>query len=130
MINSRNLNHLAPLAKTKCEQFLIGCRLHNIDVMVYCTYRDEESQNALYAIGRTLKGHILTNKRGGESKHNHKIDGFPASLAFDAVPLIHGKCDWKNNAAYLKMGVIAESIGLKWAGRWQGSLKERAHFEI
>ena len=130
MINSRDLNHLSPVLKIKAEQFLLACRLQDIDVLIYCTYRDIASQEALYKVGRTVKGHILTNKRGGNSAHNHTIDGKLASNAFDAVPMLHGKCDWDNDVMYQKIGLIGENLGLKWAGRWRGSLKERAHFEL
>ena len=130
MINSRDLNHLSPVLKIKAEQFLLACRLQDIEVLIYCTYRDIASQAALYAIGRVTKGKVKTNARAGESAHNNLIDGKPASNAFDCVPMIHGKCDWDNDVMYQKIGLIGESLGLKWAGRWRGSLKERAHFEL
>jgi peptidoglycan L-alanyl-D-glutamate endopeptidase CwlK len=42
------------------------------------THRSNGEQNKLYAIGRTEKGKIVTNAKGGESPHN-----FLPSMAFD-----------------------------------------------
>lgn len=107
----------------KCLAFVDNCKQKGIDVIITCTLRDDEAQNALYAIGRTVKGQILTNLRGGESKHNH-------GLAFDFCVMTHGKCDWNNAQAFIKAGEVGESLGLKWAGRWRGKLREFAHFEV
>ena len=50
-----------------------------------------EEQTALYAIGRTSPGKIVTKARAGESYHNY-------GLAFDWVPL---KISTKNPALYV-----------------------------
>lgn len=99
------------------------------DVLITCTLRSNEAQTALYASGRTAKGRILTNARAGESKHNpDKVEA--KSKAFDFVIMKHGKCDWNDLEGYRKLGEIGERLGLKWAGRWRGKLKELVHFEI
>lgn len=98
------------------------CKQSGFDLMVYCTYRDAEAQNELYAQGRTKKGRIVTNLRGGESNHQKKI-------AFDAVPMLLGKPQWDNDQLLDVMGALGEKVGLAWAGRWRGKLRERCHFE-
>ena len=70
MINSRSLDELIPQAKERVEKFLALCKEHNIDLLVTSTYRDAESQNALYAQGRTAPGKIVTNAQAGDSWHN------------------------------------------------------------
>lgn len=107
----------------KAAEFLNQCNQAGLDVIITCTLRSIEAQNALYASGRTVKGHILTNLKGGQSKHN-------VGLAFDFCVMTHGKCDWNNAAAFSKAGEIGEGLGLVWAGRWRGKLKELAHFEV
>ena len=122
MINSRKLEDLHPKVKTLAEQFISACDKAGIDVLIYSTYRDADSQNALYAQGRTTKGNIVTNAKGGQSLHNWRV-------AFDFVPIVNGKAQWNDKAAYAKCGVIGESLGLQWAGRWTGKMKETAHMQ-
>ena len=119
MINSRNLSDLHPKVKTLCEQFIASCAKQNIDVLITSTYRDAESQNVLYAQGRTLPGKKVTNAKGGQSFHNWRV-------AFDFVPIVNGKAMWADTALFTKCGEIAESVGLEWAGRWK-TFKELAH---
>jgi peptidoglycan L-alanyl-D-glutamate endopeptidase CwlK len=121
MINSRKLEDLHPKVKTLCEQFIASCAKHNIDVLITSTYRDAESQNALYAQGRTTAGKIVTNAKGGQSFHNWKV-------AFDFVPIVNGKAQWMDADLFNKCGEIGESVGLEWAGRWK-KFKEMAHFQ-
>lgn len=119
MINSRNLSDLNPKVKTLCEQFIASCAKQNIDILITSTYRDIESQNALYAQGRTAPGNKVTNAKGGQSFHNYHV-------AFDFVPIVNGKAQWNDMALFTKCGEIAESLGLEWAGRWT-KFKEMAH---
>lgn len=123
MIISRDLNELHHDIKMKAVQLLEDCKNAGIDILITCTYRDDEAQNWIYASGRTRKGKVLTNARAGESKHNHR-------KAFDFVVMVGGKCDWNDASAYERVGAMGEKIGLKWAGRWRGKLKELVHFEI
>lgn len=120
MINSRSLSDLHPKVKALAEKFIAECDKAGIDVLIYSTYRDGASQDALYAQGRTKPGRIVTNAKAGQSYHNWRC-------AFDFVPVVAGKARWDDKEAYAKCGNIAESIGLEWAGRWTGKLKETAH---
>ena len=123
MITSRSLDDLHPKVKTLAEQFKAACLKAGYEILIYCTYRDIEAQNALYAQGRTTKGNIVTNARGGQSYHNWRV-------ALDFVPMVHGKPAWNDSIAYAKCGHIAESLGFEWAGRWTGKLKETAHIQF
>lgn len=120
MINSRDLKDLNPVVAAKCSAFINECKLQGIDVIITSTLRDNESQNALYAQGRTTKGSIVTNAKGGQSFHNYGV-------AFDFCPIVNGKCQWNDADLFKRCGIIAESVGLKWAGRWAGKMKETAH---
>jgi peptidoglycan L-alanyl-D-glutamate endopeptidase CwlK len=119
MINSRNLDDLLPQVKTKAQAFIAECAKQNIDILITSTYRDIESQNALYAQGRTIAGSIVTNAKGGQSFHNWKC-------AFDFVPVVNGKAQWNDIDTFKKCGAIAKQIGLEWAGDWV-KFKEMAH---
>ncbi len=119
MINSRKLEDLHPKVQKLCVDFIDKCKHEGIDVLITSTYRDAESQNALYAQGRTLPGKVVTNASAGKSFHNWRV-------AFDFVPLVNGKAQWNDLALFTKCGEIAESVGLEWAGRWK-KFKELAH---
>ena len=119
MINSRDIKDLHPSVAAKAVAFIASCKSVGIDVLITSTFRDFESQNALYAQGRTAPGKIVTNAKGGQSFRNYR-------LAFDFVPLVNGKAQWSDEALFARCGKIAESVGLEWAGRWK-SFKELAH---
>jgi peptidoglycan L-alanyl-D-glutamate endopeptidase CwlK len=53
MINSRSLDDLIAPAKERVERFIALCKDEGIDLLVTSTYRDNESQQALYEQGRT-----------------------------------------------------------------------------
>ena len=126
MINSRNLSDLVPPCKERAEKFLNLAKDAGIDLIVTSTYRDLESQAALFAQGRTKPGQIVTNARPGQSWHNWRC-------AFDVVPIRNGKPVWSttgpDGALWRKVGELGESVGLEWAGRWTGKLREFAHFQ-
>jgi len=122
MINSRDPSDLLPRVEAKCRAFVAACKAHNIDVLITSTYRDRESQDALYAQGRTKPGPRVTNAKGGQSYHNYRC-------AFDFVPLADGKAQWTNLALFDQCGQIGEALGLEWAGRWTGGFREYAHLQ-
>jgi len=123
VINSRKLIDLHPKVAAKAKAFRKHCQaFHGIDVLIYCTYRDSEQQNHLYAQGRTRPGKRITNAKGGQSEHNYR-------LAWDCVPLQGGKAEWGNKKAYRLMGAVAATLGIDWAGNWK-SFKETAHFSF
>jgi peptidoglycan L-alanyl-D-glutamate endopeptidase CwlK len=111
-----------PPAKERVERFIALCDENGIDLLVTSTYRDHESQNALYAQGRTKVGKVVTNAQGGQSYHNWRC-------AVDVVPLINGKPNWdSSDPVWLRIGELGEQAGLEWAGRWR-TFKELAHFQ-
>jgi len=122
MINSRNLDDLLPEVKAKVEHFISLCKDAGIELLVTSTYRDNESQAALYAQGRTSPGNIVTNAGPGESYHNYRC-------AVDVVPLVNGKPDWDgSHPVWATVGALGEQSGLDWAGKWV-HFKELAHFQ-
>lgn len=121
MINSRSLDDLAPPAKQRAEAFIAAAKSKGIDLLVTSTYRDSESQDALYAQGRSTPGNIVTRAKAGQSWHNWRC-------ALDVVPLVNGKAIWDDQALWKQVGEIGKSCGLEWAGDWK-TFKEYPHFQ-
>lgn len=126
MINSRSPDDLHPYVAYLAKQLVLAVQQSlDCDLLITSTYRDAESQAALYAQGRTAPGNIVTNAKAGQSFHNYKC-------AFDVVPLRNGKAVWGTSGVdgelWQQVGLLGESLGLEWAGRWV-SFKELAHFQ-
>lgn len=92
------------------------------------TLRTNAEQDALYAIGRTKQGRIITNAKGGQSMHNY-------GLAFDIVILK----DLDNNGTFetasydldkhwMSVTSYLKSQGWEWGGDWK-SFKDAPHFQ-
>ena len=124
-MSSRDLNDLAPELQEIAIKFVRDCKLAGLDIVIICTSRSNAEQQAAY------DAH-LSNARPGESEHN-KVNsmGKPASRAFDVGVIRAGK--YVGNGSdpdYTKAGAIGEALGLKWAGRWRGRIRETGHFQL
>lgn len=115
-----NLKDLVPELKTKLAMFQRACTAAKIDIIITQGFRSIAEQNALYAQGRTKPGKIVTNAKGGQSKHNF-------GKAFDICFLINKKASYVG--PWDKVGSIGEKCGLIWGGRWT-KFVDKPHFEI
>ncbi len=134
-MHSRRLSDLDPDLEIMAHQFLDECAQQNIDVIVTCTYRDDQEQAILYAQGRTAPGGIVTNAKPGESAHNCvSPSGTPDAKAFDVVPIVNGKPDWTaQHPVWKELGQIGRDCGLEWAGDWPAQFgfdKDYSHFQL
>jgi peptidoglycan L-alanyl-D-glutamate endopeptidase CwlK len=120
--NSEKISLLHPKVAAMCRAFVEACEKQGIEVLITSTYRSAAEQTKLYAQGRTTPGKKVTNAKAGQSWHNYKC-------AFDFVPIVHGKAQWGDLAAFERCGKIAEGLGLEWAGRWK-SFRELAHCQF
>ena len=126
---SRSLDDLHPEVRKMYEAFAASCAAEDIDILVTCTWRSPAEQERLYAQGRTAPGKVVTNARAGQSSHNFTINGKPASLAFDIVPLDGGKPIWAaSNPVWQQLGRLGQDAGLEWAGTWR-RFREFPHFQ-
>ena len=122
MINSRSLDDLIPAARARVQAFLDAAKKQGIDLLVTSTYRDNASQDALYAQGRTTPGKKVTNAKAGQSWHNYRC-------AVDVVPVVAGKPRWDvKDEVWQQVGKLGKAAGLEWAGDWK-KFKEYPHFQ-
>lgn len=91
-----------------------------------CTFRSNDEQTRLYAIGRTHIGKIITNAQAGQSPHN-----FKPSAAFDiAFVGVNRKLDW-NKELFAKFAEIICRVQplVEWGGSW-AKFKDAPHFQL
>lgn len=131
---SRHVEDCHPELQAKLLASIQAWSNAGLDVLVTCTWRSLADQQALYDQGRTKPGHIVTRAKPGQSSHNFTLGGKPASLAFDIVPLSHGKPVWERIGHDLELwrrcAAIAKEQGLKWYGDPGSLFVEWAHFEL
>jgi peptidoglycan LD-endopeptidase CwlK len=143
-VSSRKITDCHPVLQPLVQSFLENCTRAGVDVIVTCTWRSPEEQEALYAQGRTRPGKIVTNARAGQSAHNYTLNGLPAALAIDVVPLRNGKPVWglsgdgiDDNPAdderddlelWQRVRKAGEDAGLESASRWT-SFREWPHLQ-
>jgi peptidoglycan L-alanyl-D-glutamate endopeptidase CwlK len=155
---SRKIEDLTIPLQFLYKEFNIRMAKAGIPFVVTCTARTVKEQQALYAQGRdTLKNVNALRKMAGlppitdkenkykvtwtlNSKHLIDLDDGNTdndkARAFDIVITDKGKANWdvkvnvNKNAIpdYEEAGKIAESIGLKWGGRWK--TPDYPHFEM
>ena len=120
MINSRSTDELSLPARKVCLAQIEGCRKSGIELLITSTFRDAESQNALYAIGRTKDVHKkrVTDAMGGYSWHQYRC-------AWDVVPLVGGKCVWDDGDLWAEIVRIGKAVGAERGPAW-----ETAHFQL
>lgn len=121
---SRRIIDLSIEMQQIANKFMAQCKDEGLDIVIICTHRDDTEQNAAFACG-------ASNCKAGQSAHNARNSMIkPAAEAFDVGVIRNGKYigDGKDSD-YLRAGKIGESLGLVWAGRWTGKIREVAHFQ-
>jgi len=93
------------------------------DVIITAFYRSSDEQNALYQIGRTKPGKIVTNCDGYKKKSKHQL-----WRAVDLAVVENGEIKW-DSPVYDELGEFWDSVGGIWGGNFSG-LPDKCHFEI
>lgn len=120
MIDSREIEELHPCLQRGVLELKRRLKKAGWDMGVSSTYRDNEQQDYLYSLGRTVSGQIITNAKGGESIHNYR-------LAFDIFNNVSGDL---YPAEFLNLaGKIWAEMGGVWGGSWT-SFQDKPHFQF
>ena len=94
-----------------------------INIEIVQGLRTFAEQDDLFRQGRTKKGLVVTNARGGQSNHNY-------GLAVDVVPFVDGKPNWKApNAIWMAIGHEGGKVGLEWGGSWKKFI-DKPHLQL
>lgn len=119
------LNELHPKVRDKAiEAYTEACRVTPVGVHPFITeaYRSFERSDALYAQGRTTKGSIVTNAKGGSSLHNYR-------LAVDFCLQVNGKTSWVVDKNWMKVIEVFKKYGFK-SGIDFKSIVDAPHLEM
>jgi peptidoglycan L-alanyl-D-glutamate endopeptidase CwlK len=120
--SEKNIRTLVPEVRPLATKLIEIATEAGISVKVISGHRSYAEQDALYAQGRTKPGAVVTKAKGGYSNHNF-------GLAFDiGIFSKDGKSYFGEHADYKRCGVIGESLGLEWGGRWK-SFPDEPHFQ-
>ena len=110
--------------QVKWQAFKKQCDAEKLGVILVCTDRGQEDQEAAFNSGHS-RAHY------GQSAHNAQLqNGNPASEAFDIGIIRNGKYIGESaDPSYQRAGAIGESLGLKWYGNKKWNYYEAAHFQ-
>lgn len=120
-----NIATLLPVAQAAARRFMVAAipamAAAGTIIQIICGSRTYAAQDALYAQGRTLPGHIVTNAPGGYSNHNFGI-------AWD-IGLFRGKIYLEESPLYLECAKIGRDQGLDCGAFWS-ALTDEPHYNL
>lgn len=119
---SREVSLLHPELIPICEEFVLRCRAAGLNVLITHTLRSREEQAALYAIGRTEPGSIVTRCQYPNSPHNWGV-------AFDFCRNVKGREYDDSDGFFAKCGAIGKQLGLFWGGDFR-TFVDKPHLEL
>lgn len=131
-LSIKRIETLHPAIRTKANAWLVNCSTRNIGVRIAQAFRTFGEQDLLYAQGRTKKGRVVTDARGGFSWHNY-------GLAIDFVLYRKDKTvswnmledlDHDGIADWMEVVEAAKELGFNWGGDWVGDFKDYPHFDM
>lgn len=120
---------LVPKAQDAARQFLNASKLFPAVVKLLSGTRTYAEQNALFALGRTAKGRVVTNARGGSSNHNFGI-AFDVGI-FNKGAYNEGRTE-QDDQQYIDLAkLIKQKLPgmLAWGGDWK-TILDRPHYEL
>ena len=121
---------LHPIVAEKSNELKDQAGEIGIPIVITDGFRSVESQDVLYAKGRTIEGSIVTYARGGESYHNYGLaidfvlENEDGSISYDMQRdnNVNGEADW------LEVVRIGKDLGFTWGGDWR-RFKDYPHLE-
>jgi len=134
-MNERSYQRLSGVDHQLASVIIDGSHTSPVHYEVTHGVRTIEEQQALYALGRTKPGKIVTQCDGIEKKSKHQRDS-PKEYgkAVDIVAWVDGKVSWdmahyKQIADHLLAVAKEKGVKLVWGGNFK-KFKDGPHFEI
>ncbi|UQZ32839.1 hypothetical protein C2I18_04250 [Paenibacillus sp. PK3_47] len=130
--SAASLGKLHPAVQAGATKLIERSYARGVPIVITQGMRSIAEQNALYAQGRTKKGPIVTNAKGGSSYHNYGLAFDFALLLPDGTSLSwdmsrdgdkDGAADWQ------EVVQEARKLGFEWGGDWT-SFKDYPHFQM
>jgi peptidoglycan LD-endopeptidase CwlK len=124
-----NIASLVPKAQRAARQFMVAAKPFQYKVQILSGGRTYKEQDALYALGRSVKNKkIVTNAPAGSSNHNFGI-AFDVGI-FSGSKYFEGKTA-QENEAYIALRKLTKPavLDLDWGGDWR-SIIDRPHYEL
>jgi len=121
---------LHPVLLRKIKLVLEAMAVAGMPMKITDGVRTAETQNALYQIGRTKPGKIVTNADGymNPSNHQPKDDGY--GHAVDCCFLVNDKPTWDvPDEWWQAYGALCRAVGLRWGIKISGWI-DRPHAEL
>lgn len=125
--SEKNIMTLHPQAQILARRFLAGAQASQqlsdagVVARIISGTRTYQEQAALFALGRTRPGKIVTNASAGRSNHNFGI-------AWD-IGLFKGPNYLQESPLYSVTGALGRDLGLEWGGDWV-SFVDKPHFQL
>lgn len=130
-LGAKSIANLAAVHPNLVRVVRLAITLSLQDFCVFDGARTAAEQNALYQIGRTKPGKIVTDKDGYKNKSNHQITADGTGHAVDLVPWVGGRATWDDTwathyAVAVAMSEAAKAIGvrIKWGGNWYEAMND------
>lgn len=128
--SEKNISTMIPKTQVMARRALKAVAGFKYNCKIISGTRTYAEQNALYAIGRSVKGKKVTNARGGQSNHNFCI-AWDVGLFSKATGNYLTGATAAEAKAYRDMAAIVKSKvpGLEWGGDWK-SFKDQPHYQV
>jgi len=113
---------LHPLVADALSSTINEAKARGLRVALFCGLRKPETQDALYAQGRTVEGKIVTKAKAWESWHNY---GLAVDIVFKDKK---GNWSWANGNDWKGLGTVGKMFTFEWGGDWK-NFPDRPHFQ-
>lgn len=123
---ARKITDLHPRLQGMLDEVLYACKMdRQLSKIIFTEcVRTVKEQDALYALGRTKKGNIVTKAKGSDYNSMHQW-----GVAVDFCRNVKGS-EFKNSDKFFeRVGQIAKKHGLYWGGDFE-SIKDLPHLQM
>lgn len=120
----RDIALCRPRLQKLAAELVQKCADQGMKIKIGETLRTRSEQDALYALGRTAPGKIVTNAKGSSYSSYHQW-----GTAFDIYRADGKGAYYDKDDFFAKVGAIGVSIGLEWGGNWK-SIVDKPHFQL